>query len=213
MEGLWIVSHVALWAIVALELLFLVALARQIGLLHERVKPVGARMLNSGPQIGDLVFPLEITDISGQPITLSVPRHKRTLLVFISPSCQQCEDLLPSIRSMQLAERNHLEIILIGAKSEFTLYRALVQKYHLDTVRLVMSDDLGALFQVDVVPYGVLVDREGKVRAKGIVNSLTHLESLLTAEELGHPSIESFMREQAAYGFHADEYRKAAFRD
>jgi len=213
MTGIWLVSYIFLWGIVALQIVFLFALARQIGLLHERVKPVGARMLSSGPQIGDTVFPLEMTDISGRSTTLAVPRQIRTLLMFISPTCPQCEELLPSVRSMQRAERDNLEIILIGAEGDVALYRALAQKYQLSAFPLVMADDLGAFFRVDTVPYGVLVDREGKVRAKGLVNNLTHLESLLTAEELGHPSMESFLQEQAAHDHHIGERQNVVFQE
>lgn len=199
MTGIWLISYILLWGVVAFQIVLLLALSRQIGLLHERVKPVGARMMSSGPQIGDTVFPLEITDISSQSITLTAARQIRTLLMFISPTCPQCEEILPSIKSMQRAEHDDLEIILISAEGDVALYRTLVQKYQLGAFPLVMSDDLGIFFQVDTVPYGVLIDHEGKVRAKGLVNNLTHLESLLTAEELGHPSMESFLQKQTVH--------------
>lgn len=211
MTSIWVVSYIFLWGIVALQFVFLFALSRQIGLLHERVKPVGARMMNSGPQIGDKVLPLEINDISGKAIILEEKRQVRTLFMFISPTCPQCEELLPSVRSMQRAEHDNLEIVLICAEGDITLYKTLAQKYRLNNLPLVMSDDLGAFFQIDTVPYGVLVDHEGQVRAKGLVNNMTHLESLLTAEELGHPSMESFLQnKQTSLDHQISEYQMLA---
>ena len=48
------------------------------------------------------------------------------------------------------------------------------------------------------LPYAVLLDREGVVRAKGLVNSREHLESLLAAQEAGVASLQEFLvRRQA----------------
>ena len=47
------VSYVILWALVIVLSLLVFALARQVGVLHERVAPAGALMLSGGPKIGE----------------------------------------------------------------------------------------------------------------------------------------------------------------
>ena len=50
-----IVSNVVLWIIVLALLAVVLALTRQLGVLHERIAPVGALMLNKGLAVGERV--------------------------------------------------------------------------------------------------------------------------------------------------------------
>ncbi|MGH7820705.1 MAG: methylamine dehydrogenase accessory protein MauD, partial [Candidatus Binatia bacterium] len=45
--------------------------------------------------------------------------------------------------------------------------------------------------------YAALIDASGTVRAKGLVNTREHVESLFEASELGVASIQDFVRRQA----------------
>ena len=47
------ISNVVLWVVVASLLVVVLALMRQLGVLHERIAPVGALMLNRGLAVGD----------------------------------------------------------------------------------------------------------------------------------------------------------------
>ena len=44
------------------------------------------------------------------------------------------------------------------------------------------------------LPYSVLLGSDGTVRAKGLVNSREHLESLMVAHETGFASIQDYLR-------------------
>ena len=48
-------------------------------------------------------------------------------------------------------------------------------------------------FRVAKLPYAVLIDEAGRVRAKGLVNSREQLDSLLTAREIGVASVQDFL--------------------
>jgi methylamine dehydrogenase accessory protein MauD len=49
-------------------------------------------------------------------------------------------------------------------------------------------------FRIGKLPYAVLLDAAGTVRAKGLINNREQLESLFTAEELGVASIQDYLR-------------------
>ncbi len=49
-----LVSNIVLWVLVIVLALIVLALARQVGILHERVAPAGALMPTSGPKVGEL---------------------------------------------------------------------------------------------------------------------------------------------------------------
>ena len=70
----------------------------------------------------------------------------------------------------------------------------MIQKERLQTLPYLFGPEVGMAFQVGKLPYAVLIDREGVIRAKGLVNSREHLESLAVAEETGYGSIQAYLR-------------------
>src|SRR6185436_18693190 len=63
-----LISNVVLWiAVIALSAV-VVALVRQIGVLHERVFPVGALVMPGGPKIGEAAPTLAVTDLAGRAL-------------------------------------------------------------------------------------------------------------------------------------------------
>jgi methylamine dehydrogenase accessory protein MauD len=57
----------------------------------------------------------------------------------------------------------------------------------------VLSQELGMTYRVAKLPYAVLIDAAGVVRAKGLINTREHLESLLEARDRGVASIQEFL--------------------
>jgi methylamine dehydrogenase accessory protein MauD len=53
-------------------------------------------------------------------------------------------------------------------------------------------------YAVGKLPYAVLIDADGIIRAKGIVNTREHLESLFEAERRGVASIQQYLAEGEA---------------
>ena len=93
------ISNVVLWvAVVALSLVVL-ALARQIGVLHERVAPAGALTTRAGPAPGEAAPALDVTTLDGRSLRVGgvSERGRRTLLFFLSPTCPVCKTVLPSV--------------------------------------------------------------------------------------------------------------------
>ena len=53
-------SNLVLWILVSALALVVLALTRQIGVLHERISPVGALMLAKGLKVGEPLAPLPV---------------------------------------------------------------------------------------------------------------------------------------------------------
>ncbi|PIX75646.1 MAG: thiol-disulfide isomerase, partial [Rhodocyclales bacterium CG_4_10_14_3_um_filter_68_10] len=87
------VSNIILWVVVLALVVALVALARQVGILYERVAPIGALMMDSGPKVGDEAPAFDLVDLAGQAVSLGKPADRSTLLFFLSPSCPVCKKL------------------------------------------------------------------------------------------------------------------------
>jgi methylamine dehydrogenase accessory protein MauD len=172
------------------------ALARQIGILYERVAPMGALMMDNGPKVGAASPVFTLTDLAGRPINIGAPSLSSTLLFFLSPTCPVCKKLLPILKSAAATEKRWLSIVLASDGDEAE-QRAFIRRAGLEAFPYVLSTPLGVTYQVSKLPYAVLLDERGIVRAKGLVNSREQLESLFTAKDLGVASIQDFVDQQA----------------
>ena len=190
-----VVSNAVLWVVVVALLVVVFALARQIGVLYERVSPMGALMMDTGPKVGASAPVFALTDLAGQPVNVGAPSPRSTLLFFVSPTCPVCKKLLPIVKSAAVSERRWLSIVL-ASDGEADEHRRFVQRAGLAAFPYVLSQELGIAFHVGKLPYAVLLDEHGVVRAKGLVNSREQLESLFDAKELGFASIQEFVAER-----------------
>ncbi len=168
----------------------LFGIARQVGVLHERVAPMGAMTSERGPAVGEKAPRLPAHTLDGESLEIGGPSGHSRLLLFISPSCPVCKKLLPIASSVMRAER--IEIILIG-DGEHAKQRAMIEEFHLEGITYVNSPRLGLVHQVGKLPYAVLLDADGVIRAKGLVNTREHLESLVVAEETGFATIQDYL--------------------
>lgn len=186
-------SQILLWTAVIVEGLLIAALARQVGILHERVAPAGALTLHQKVNVGEVASPMTVTTIDGAAIEIGGKREGRSqLLFFASPDCPVCKSLLPVVRSAASAEADWLDMVLAGdgSKAEYQRLRSL---HGLESVPTVLSEALGRAFGVSKLPYAVLLDEAGRVASLGLVNSREHLESLFEAKERGVASIQDFL--------------------
>ncbi len=53
-------------------------------------------------------------------------------------------------------------------------------------------------YRINRLPFAVLLDRQGVVRGKGLVNSREQLESLMNANDLGHAAIQDWIKAETA---------------
>jgi methylamine dehydrogenase accessory protein MauD len=196
-----LVSTVVLWLVVLTLAAVVVALVRQIGVLHERVAPAGALATRAGPRLGAAAPRFELADWSGRPCLIggADPEHRGTLLVFISPTCPVCKTLLPILDSVVRSEPRRVRLVLAsdGAPSE---HEAFVATHGLAERPYVLSTELGLAYQVGKLPQAVLIDGDGILRARGMVNTREHVESLFEALERGVGSVQEYLRRGAAAG-------------
>jgi methylamine dehydrogenase accessory protein MauD len=171
------------------------ALARQIGVLHQRIAPAGALSLRQPLKVGDAAPEMALTALNGSTVQIGGARGRGQLLLFLSPDCKICEALLPALRSAQGAERQWLDIVL-ASDGESDAHAEFVREKHLSKFPYVVSEQLGRRYGVAKLPYAVLIDEAGKLSSTGLVNTREHLESLFVAKETGVSNIQQFLSQR-----------------
>ncbi|HEX7168632.1 MAG TPA: thioredoxin domain-containing protein [Acidimicrobiales bacterium] len=147
--GVWVVSYVLLWVAVLFLSVVVVALLRQVGVLHARLQPLGVHPAGEGPEQGAEAPPVP---------AVAYGDAAATLVTFTSPTCSVCRELSPSLRAL---EEQYGDVKLVEVSMG-------------DDTRAVFS-----AFGVRSTPYLVAVGRDGVVRGKGVANSLEQVEVLL----------------------------------
>lgn len=90
-------SQGLLWVVVIVQAVAILALARQIGVLHERVAPAGALINSAGPGVGEQSPRLEVQSLAGNAITIgaTLATGRAQLMLFVSSTCPICKKLIP----------------------------------------------------------------------------------------------------------------------
>jgi len=197
METTLVISNTILWILVLVLAAMVFALVRQIGILYERVAPAGALMAGSGLKTGEEIPVFDLETIDGRAIRIGGENSdgKSTLLFFLSPNCPVCKTLIPILTAIRKSEANWLEIIFASDGDEKE-HRQWLRESKLETWPYILSQQLGMSIQVAKLPFAALIDENGILCARGLVNSREHIESLFEAKMQGVASIQEYLQKQ-----------------
>lgn len=122
MTGIWLVSYILLWLTVAVLGVAVVAMLRQIGILHTRVAPMGVHFAGEGPELDKPAPAAADIDYEASPYTL---------LAFTSPTCEICASLKPALQRLSKAY-DEVELHIVDhadAKATFGQFRVRSTPY------------------------------------------------------------------------------------
>ena len=188
------ISVLGLWVLTFVILVLVLALARQVGVLFERIAPAGALMVNRHLTVGERAPSFQVNTLKGDGLEVGQPGQ---LLFFLSPDCPICKALLPALSGIRRAQRD-LQIVLVSDGKTVEDHIDFVVEQKLGVFDYVISGEVGRGYGVGKLPYAVLIDEAGTVASLGIVNTKEHLESLFEAKKLGVASIQEYLADDAS---------------
>lgn len=182
-----------LWVAVIVLALLVWALSRQVGVLFERVAPMGALVTDAGPAVGEASPTFALRSLTSEAVHVGGAGPLPTLVFFLAPTCPVCKKLIPVLKALLRDEQRDLRIVLASDGNDALTHQRFVREQGLGAFPYVLSSELGMSYRVSRLPYAVLLDAQGVVAAKGLVNSREQLDSLLNAHDMGKPSIQSYL--------------------
>jgi hypothetical protein len=109
----WIAAYAVLWVVVIVLGVTVIALLRQIGVLHARIAPMGTHFAGEGPEIGAIA----------PAIGLNYARAPLTLVAFTSATCTVCRELKPSIDALRRQEAG-LTVHVVSLEDDRSVFDA-----------------------------------------------------------------------------------------
>lgn len=197
MESAIVIALLLQWLLLLGLGVVVIALVRQIGILHQRLGPAGALMISKGVRIGERSPELKLQTLDGRELLIGAPQAegRSTLIMFLAADCPVCAQLLPALKAIAQQEAEWLELIFAsdGVPAQHEQFR---KDKGLQEFSYVLSAELGMRFQIGKLPYAVLLDENAVMVAQGLCNSREHIESLLEAKRMGLASLQDYLQQE-----------------
>jgi methylamine dehydrogenase accessory protein MauD len=174
----FVASYVALWVVVLVSLLLWLAVLRQIGILHNRWGPRGARVTEDGPEFGSEVPRFGVVSAAGSDLWFP-DDGSLSLAVLTNPGCSACEELAPALGTLFRDPPEGVSTMVLVTDGGDEAARLLSEAHGLDPRRVASAPSAESTLNVRATPLALLVDEHGRLLNKGIVNSLEQIEVLV----------------------------------
>ncbi|GBQ67571.1 hypothetical protein AA103196_1711 [Ameyamaea chiangmaiensis NBRC 103196] len=192
-----VITGQALVAVLIVALALCVWRLRQrIGDMMMQVAPAGALMTAGGMAPGTAVPARALMALDGSSVTVGGVTPRPTLLLFVSASCPISAKLISIAHAVAFAER--VDLLFLGDDAA-AVQRDFAHLHHIVPERFVNDTEIGRVFGIDKLPYAALMETDGTLIARGLVNSREHLESLMVARETGYTTVQSYLDARSAH--------------
>ncbi len=190
-----LVSNIVLWILVVVLSLLVLALSRQVGILHERVAPAGALMPTNGPKVGELTQEISLKSIHDEALIIggASTGNLASFILFISPTCPVCKSLVPTAKSLVNSESRRMQLLFASDGDALEQHQRYAKDLDLGDYPYVLSEALGRAFEVSKLPFAVLIGADGILKGKGLVNTREHMESLIESMDSGVVSVQEYI--------------------
>ena len=178
MEGIWLASYLLQWVLIGLLAFVVIGLMRQIGELRLQVGEVH----ETGIAVGSKAPFFQGEGLNGA-VDLETLVGERLLVLFVHPTCPPCKELFASLNGdMSSIEEQGARLVLVSGGSH-EQNREMIAEFKLSCPLVIQQEhEIADLYGSSWTPYGFVVDADGKVAGKGVVNNVDVLGELLATD-------------------------------
>jgi methylamine dehydrogenase accessory protein MauD len=180
MNGWWLVSFIALSLIVLVLGFLLLGALRSLALLRWRLDQLEAttprRVGRDGLKLGARAPDFRLPGVSGREVALSDFAGRRVLLVFTQDGCAPCHNVLPELDRLH---RDGLGVLVVNNGHPDAARRWAAKAGVRVPILIQEKFELSRRYEVFATPFAFLIDEQGIIASKGIVNNRQHIEFVL----------------------------------
>lgn len=172
----------ATWAAALVLAYLLVVAACTLGRLKLYRRPADSPLIvDDGPSLGDQVpsaVLVALEGVTGRPIASG---GRRSVVLFMSPTCSPCDDLLDDLKRVGDKWRGEADVIVVLDTGGISDRHPSMARWSRPSL-LTLRDEAGAwsqLLEIRHRPMAFLLDGGGVVRMKGVVSTSRHVDALL----------------------------------
>jgi methylamine dehydrogenase accessory protein MauD len=180
-EFIGVASYVLLWLLVLVLAFLLLGALRALGVLQWRLEQLEAttpsRLGRSGLKVGKKAPDFTLPAAGGGAVSLDSFAGRKLLLVFTQGGCGPCHDIMPELN--KLHEQGEPPVLVV-----FNGDAAAARQWAQDTkarcpIAVQQQWKLSRHYEVFATPFAFLVNEQGVIASKGIINNKQHIGYVL----------------------------------
>ena len=116
--------------------------------------------------------PFELPDLDGRPVSLEQFKGRRLVLIFFSPKCNYCVEMLPDMTTLPAEGRDGGPVPVMITRGELEENRRLAREHGLRcTVLLDAGGEVAKAYGTHGTPMGYLIDEQGTIASELMVGA------------------------------------------
>jgi methylamine dehydrogenase accessory protein MauD len=180
MTTLLLISSIALWLAGLFLAFLLLGALRSLGLLRWRLEQLEAttpkRLGRDGLKRGKKAPDFTLPTVTGPEVSLHDFAGRRVLLVFTQAGCSPCQAIVPELNRLA----SEMQVLVVNKSDAEAVRKWMVQAQARFPVVVQEGLDLSKRYEVFATPFAFLIDEQGVIRSKGIVNNKQHIGFVLS---------------------------------
>jgi methylamine dehydrogenase accessory protein MauD len=187
METIWLVAFLALWAVVLFVGFLLLGALRALGVLSWRLEQLEAttprRLGRDGLKPGKRAPDFTLPSADGKEVALHDFAGRKVLLVFTQSGCSPCQKIVPELN--RLGKSGESQVVVIN-NSDADATRKWSEEVAARFPVLAQNHfNVSKRYEVFATPFAFLIDEQGVIASKGIINNRQHIRYVLSGARVG----------------------------
>jgi methylamine dehydrogenase accessory protein MauD len=176
-----LIAVAAAWGVVVFLGFLLLGALRSVALLSWRLDHLEAtmpkRIGRDGLKVGHRAPDFTLPAAAGQAVSLHDFAGRKVLLVFVQAGCSPCRAIVPELS--RLAGRDDVQVLVVNNGDHEATRQWAAEVRVCFPVLMQEGIDLSRRYQVFATPFAFLIDENGVIASKGLINTKRHLGFVL----------------------------------
>ncbi len=182
MSGAWVISSLLLWMLVLFLGFMLLGVLRALALMRWRLEQLEAttpsHVGRGGLRPGQKAPAFTLPSVSGGEVSLHDFAGRKVFLVFTQSGCEPCHRVAPDLNRLQ--DAGEVQVVVINnGEPEATRKWAAEVKARFPVLQQ-EKFSVGRRYEMYATPFAFLIDPQGVIASKGIINNGQHIGFVLS---------------------------------